>query len=80
MVGPNKLLNRRSNCWEKTFAWKLAATPSPSPAPQIAQWLASIGIVWEGNESLAETTARAFGISIPNLRERLQRRAPGLST
>jgi hypothetical protein len=44
----------------------------PSPAPQIAQWLDSIGIVGEPNESLAEATARAMGLSILELRAELQ--------
>jgi hypothetical protein len=39
--------------------------------------LARFGIVREGNESLAETAARAMGISAQQLRAELQQRAFG---
>ena len=49
----------------------------PSGAAVIAQNLASLGIVREPNESLAETTARAMGLSIPELRSELLQIAVG---
>ena len=57
---------------------KAARTEAPSGAAQIAQWLDSVGVVREPNESLAETTARAMGWSMGELRAALQRRAAGL--
>ena len=54
-------------------------TPAvPSGAQVIAERLSALGIVREGNESLAETTARAFGWSMAELRAALLRRAAGL--
>ena len=52
----------------------------PSGAQLIAERLASFGIVRGPNESLAETTARAMGISVRELRAELQRRAAGFAT
>jgi len=46
-----------------------------SPAPMIAGWLAGWGIVRRENESLAETTARAMGITNRELRAQLELRA-----
>jgi len=50
----------------------------PSGTALIAQWLDSLGVAREGNESLAETTARAMGWSMGELRAALLRRAAGL--
>jgi len=47
----------------------------PSGAAVIAQNLSSLGIVREPNESLAETTARAMGITIQELKCELRRLA-----
>ncbi len=59
--------------------------PPPPPAPsgpsageQIEEGLARIGWVRGENESLAETFARFLGITLRELRARLQRRAAGL--
>ena len=49
----------------------------PSAAEQIAERLASFGIVPSPNESLAETTARVMGLSMQEFRAGLQRRAAG---
>jgi hypothetical protein len=57
---------------------KAERTAAPSGAAQIAQWLDSVGVVREPNESLAETTARAMGWSMGELRAALLRRAAGL--
>jgi hypothetical protein len=78
MVRSNKALRRRLERLEQTPAWKKAPPPCPSPAPQIAQWLASKGFVRETNESLAETMCRATGLSGAELRAALLRRANGL--
>jgi hypothetical protein len=43
--------------------------------PIIEAWLEEIGVVRLANESLAETTMRAMGITGEELREELQRRA-----
>jgi hypothetical protein len=57
--------------------------PKPRPAvvqsavPILKRWLAAWEIVREGNESLAETVARAMGISPAELRTRLSLRAAG---
>ena len=51
----------------------------PSGAEQIAERLASFGIVPGPNESLAETTARAMGWTARELQADLQRRAAGLT-
>lgn len=78
MVGINKALNRRIQRLEQKSAWQRAAEPCPSPAPEIARWLASKGFVRESNESLADTMGRALGLSSAELRAALQRRAAGL--
>ena len=51
--------------------------PDESPTPMIAGWLAEWGIVRGENESLAETTARAMGITSRELRALLEFRAAG---
>ena len=48
-----------------------ALPPTESALPIIKGWLAAWGVVQEGKESLAETTARAMGISVKELRSRL---------
>jgi hypothetical protein len=73
-----KALNRRIQRLEQKFAWQRAAEPCPSPAPEIAQWLASRGFIREQNESLAEVMGRAFGWTMNELRAALMRRAMGL--
>jgi hypothetical protein len=79
MVGLNKPLRRRLQRLEQISARKQASAPCPSPAPEIARWLASKGFVRESNESLADTMGRAMGLSMRELRAALQRRADGLS-
>jgi hypothetical protein len=74
----NKRLNRRLQRLEQVSARKQPTPPCPSPAPEIASWLASKGFVREPNESLADTMGRALGLSMPELRAALQRRADGL--
>jgi hypothetical protein len=78
MVGMNKALSRRIQRLEQKSASQRAVEPCPSPAPQIAQWLESIGFVRESNESLADTMGRALGLNNLELRAALQRRAAGL--
>jgi len=58
--------------------------PPPAPVPsgpslgeQIADGLARIGFARGENESLAETLARFLGITLRELRARLQQRAAG---
>ena len=57
---------------------KEARTATPSGAAQLAQWLDSVGVVREPNESLADTMGRALGLSSAELRAALLRRAAGL--
>ena len=45
--------------------------PCPDIIPQIESWLANVGMVRGANESLAETTMRALGISAQVLQSRL---------
>ncbi|MBZ5625192.1 MAG: hypothetical protein LAQ69_41800 [Acidobacteriia bacterium] len=73
-------LKRRLVSLEEAVVRQRTATPCPSPAPEIAQRLARIGIVRDPNESLAETTARAMGISVRELRAELQQRAAGITS
>jgi len=73
-----KQLMRRLQRLEKTLEWRERAVPTPSAAPQFEAYLASKGIFREGSESLAETTARAFGWTIPQLRAALMQRGAGL--
>jgi hypothetical protein len=49
----------------------------PSGTGVLTGILARFGIVRDGNESLAETTARAMGITAQELRAELQQRAFG---
>jgi hypothetical protein len=56
---------------------KPAAAARESVAPEIARRLAAMGIVRRNEESLAETTARAMGISPRELRRELTLRAYG---
>jgi len=51
----------------------------PSAAEVIGARLAALGIVRGPNESLAETTARAMGLSVREFRAELQRRAAGFT-
>jgi len=53
---------------------------STSGAAKIAEWLARFGIAPGPNESLAETTARALGITCRELQTELQRRAAGITS
>jgi len=48
-----------------------------SAVPILKKWLEACGITREGNESLAETVARAMGISPAELRRHLLLRAVG---
>ncbi len=73
----SKPLIRRLQRLENTLAWRERAKPTPSAAPQLEAYLASKGILRQGNESLAETTARAFGWTIPQLRAALMQRSIG---
>jgi len=54
-----------------------ALPPTESAIPKIREWLAAWGVVQEGNESLAETTARGMGITPMELRKKLLIRASG---
>ena len=51
----------------------------PSGAEVIAEALARLGISRSPNESLAEITARAMGISVREFRAELQQRASGFT-
>jgi hypothetical protein len=51
----------------------------PSGTDVLTGILTRFGIVREGNESLAETTARAMGLSVRELRAELHRRAAGIT-
>jgi hypothetical protein len=63
---------------ERAIAKVAAPTaPGQSPALLLASRLAAMGIERGPNESLAETTARALGISPRELRAEFQRRAAG---
>jgi hypothetical protein len=78
MVTTNKALARRLQRLERTLAWNRPTPPCPSPAPELAFWLASKGFVPESHESLAHTMGRALGLSMRELRAALQRRADRL--
>jgi hypothetical protein len=58
-----------------SMAQAMRKSAVPSGAQVIAERLSALGIVREGNESLAETTARAMGITIPELKCELRRLA-----
>ena len=73
-----KAIARRLLRLEARFGAMATATRTagvPSGAEVIAQNLADLGIVREPNESLAEMTARAMGITIPELKCELRRLA-----
>jgi hypothetical protein len=55
-------------------AIKPVAEPCPSPAAEIAAGIAAWGFVPGPNESLAETFARALGISSRELRAQIMAR------
>ena len=69
-------LKRRLDRIETAMPKPAAAAPE-SVAPEIARRLAAMGIVRRPEESLAETTARAMGISPQELRRELTLRAYG---
>ena len=71
-------MSRRLNRIERALP-KPPPPPYESPVPRIMQFLAERGIFPEPSESCAETTARAFGMTMSELREELQRRARGLN-
>lgn len=71
-----RLLRLEARFGAITKAARTAAVPSG--AAVIAENLARLGVVREGNESLAEMTARAEGWSMAELRAALLRRANGL--
>jgi hypothetical protein len=73
----NAQLKKRLLSLEHKLTRQRAAIPCPSPAPQIAQWLETIGVVRDPHESLAETMARAMGIHGQELRSLLEQRAFG---
>jgi len=57
-------------------AMRKAAIPEGPPAVEVLRAnLARLGIEQEANESLAETTARALGISCLELKQRLMMQA-----
>ena len=76
-----KTLAKRLARLETHFGTRSGAAQKtgPSGAEKLAEWVAAMGIVREPNESLAETTARAMGLSIPEFRAELQRRAAGVT-
>jgi hypothetical protein len=79
-----KTLSRRVRRLENQFALAISARPKPSvPSDSsgrewIIQKLNEWGIVRDPKESLAETTARALGLTSIQLRCYLQNRAAGL--
>lgn len=76
-----KPLAKRLARLENRVGWiskSKAAAVGPSGATVIAQQLAELGVVRQGNESLAETTARAFGWTMPQLRTALVQRSAGM--
>ncbi len=68
-------LKRRLDRIEKALPKPAASADSVSGATVLAERLAALGVVQQPEERLAETTARAMGISIPELRAELMRRA-----
>ena len=69
-------LTSRIDRVEKAIARVIKPTvPSESPALLLASWLAAWGVERGTKESLAETTARAMGISVREFRAELLRRA-----
>ena len=70
-------LKERLRKLEMALAINLAAESCPSPAAEIAARIAAWGFVPGPCESLAETLARAFGISCRELHSQLIARDPG---
>ena len=68
-------LRRRLDRIEKAIPKRAALEASVSVAPLIAERLAALGIVRRPEESLAEATARAMGISLLEFRKELMRLA-----
>jgi hypothetical protein len=78
-----KTLTKRLARLETQFGARVEAVREPglpSGAEKLAGWVAAWGTVREPNESLAETTARAMGISSQELRAKLLERAAGVSS
>ena len=74
-------LTSRIDRVEKAIARVIKPTvPSESPALLLASWLAAWGVERGTKESLAETTARAMGISVREFRAELWRRAQCVAT
>jgi hypothetical protein len=73
-----KTIIRRIQRLEQRLPPPAPGHSGPSAAERIAEWLARIEIVRGETESLAETFARALGITVSELRVYLQRRAAGL--
>jgi hypothetical protein len=76
MMTLTSMLKRRLDRIEKAMP-KPVTSSCPSVVPQIERWLANKGVVRKDEESLAETTARALGWSMAELRQDLQGRARG---
>ncbi len=68
-------LKHRLDRIEKAIPKPATAAASISGAAILAERLAALGVIRSPEESLAETTARALGISIPELRAELMRLA-----
>jgi hypothetical protein len=73
-----KTIIRRLQRLEQRLPTPTPAPSGPSAVERIGEWLARIGIVRGETESLAETTARALGITVSELRVYLQHGAAGL--
>ena len=73
-----KPIIKRLQKLEKRIPAPVPVRSGPTVAEQIAEGLARIGFARIENESLAETFARFLGISVVELRTRLQRSAVGL--
>ena len=74
-----KTIIRRLQKLEQRLPPPAPAPSGPSAVERIGEWLASIGMVRGETESLAETTARALGITVSELRVYLRRGAAGLT-
>jgi hypothetical protein len=72
-----KPIIRRIRELEQRLPPPAPAFSGPSGAEQIAAELTRVGFVRGENESLAETFARYLGITVRELRRRLQARAAG---
>ena len=73
-----KPIVRRIQKLEQRFPPPAPAPSGPSAFERIGEWLARIGMDRGETESLAETTARALGITASELRVYWQRGAAGL--